>query len=130
MTNFYEDISPGTYNFIGKEAGKSRLYFYFTITNYLGQVKLYIDRGKDKKEENKKIFNGLYEHKGEIEEIFGEKLSCERRDAQRFFEIRKRYNFSTLSDRTTWGEIQEKMINRMVALEESFKKYINELALK
>jgi hypothetical protein len=62
-TGVYEDISPSTYNFIGKEAGKSGLYFYFTITNNFGQVKLYIDRGKDRKEENKKIFDGLYEHK-------------------------------------------------------------------
>lgn len=129
MTNFYEDISPGTNNFIGKEAGKSGLYFYFTITNNFGQVKLYIDRGKDKKEENKKMFDSLYEHKKEIEEIFGEELNWERRDTQIFSEIRKRYNFSTFDDRTTWGNIQEKMIEGMVRLEEAFRKYINELEI-
>ncbi len=127
MTNTYEDISPSTNNFIGKEAGKNGLYFYFTITNNFGQVKLYIDRGKDKKEENKKIFDSLYEHKKEIEDIFGEELSWERKDSQIFSEIRKKYNFSTLNDRTTWGDIQEKMIKGMVKLEEAFRKYINEL---
>jgi len=127
MTNFYEDISPGTNNFIGKEAGKSGLYFYFTITNNFGQVKLYIDRGKDKKEENKRIFDSLYKHKKEIEDTFGEELSWERKDGQIFSEIRKKYNFSTLNDRTTWGEIQKKMIEGMVKLEEAFRKYISEL---
>ncbi|HAJ32745.1 MAG TPA: hypothetical protein DCK79_05170 [Candidatus Atribacteria bacterium] len=127
ITGVYEDISPSTYNFIGKEAGKSRLYFYFTITNNFGQVKLYIDRGKDRKEENKKIFDGLYEHKKEIEEIFGEELNWERRDTQIFSEIRKRYNFSTLNDRATWGEIQVKMIEGMVKLEKAFKDYISNL---
>ena len=121
MIDVYEDISPSTYNFIGKEAGKIGLYFYFTITNYFGQVKLYIDRGKDKKEENKRIFDSLYEHKKEIEEIFGEELSWGRKDSQIFSEIRKRYNFSTLNDRTTWGEIQEKMIYGMIKLEKAFR---------
>ena len=77
MIDVYEDISPSTYNFIGKEVGKSGQYFYFTITNYFGQVKLYIDRGEDKKEENKKIFDSLYEHKKEIEDAFGAELGWE-----------------------------------------------------
>jgi len=129
IADVYEDISPSTYNFIGKEAGRGGLYFYFTITNNFGQVKLYINRGKDKKEENKKIFDSLYEHKKEIEDTFSEELNWERRDAQIFSEIRKRYNFSTLNDRATWGEIQEKMIEGMVKLEEAFRKYISELEI-
>jgi len=127
MTNVYEDISPSTNNFIGKEAEKSGLYFYFTITNNFGQVRLYIDKGKDRKEENKKIFDSLYEHKKEIEKVFGEELSWERKDTQIFSEIRKRYKFSTLDDKTMWGEIQVKMIRGMVRLEEAFKDYISEL---
>jgi hypothetical protein len=127
IANIYEDISPSTYNFIGKEGGERGLYYYFTITNNFGQVKLYIDRGKDKKEENKRIFDSLYEHKKEIEDTFGEELSWERRDTRRFSEIRKRYKFSTLHDRTTWGEMQEKMIEGMMKLEEAFRKYISEL---
>jgi uncharacterized protein with ParB-like and HNH nuclease domain len=129
ITNIYEDISPSTYNFIGKEGGERGLYFYFTITNNFGQVKLYIDRGKDRKEENKRIFDSLYEHKKEIEDTFGEELSWERRDTQIFSEIRKRFKFSTLNDRTTWGEIQEKMIEGMIKLEEAFRKYISELKI-
>ena len=43
------------------------------------------------------------------------------------FQIRKRYSFSTLDDKATWGEIQEKMIARMNKLEEAFRKYISEL---
>jgi hypothetical protein len=53
----------------------------------------------------------------------------ERRDTQIFSEIRKRYNFSTLNDRATWGEMQEKMIEGMVKLEEAFRKYISELEI-
>jgi hypothetical protein len=129
IANIYEDISPSTYNFIGKEGGERGQYFYFTITNNFGQVKIYVDRGKDKKEENKRIFDSLYEHKREIEDIFGEELSWERRDTQIFSEIRKRYKFSTLHDRTTWGEMQEKMIEGMMKLEEAFRKYISELEI-
>lgn len=125
--NIHEDIFPGTNNFIGRESEKNGLYFYFTITNDFGQVKLYIDRGKDKKEENKRIFDSLYEHKKEIEDTFGEELSWERKVTQIFSEIRKRYSFSTLDDKATWGEIQEKMIGGMVKLEEAFKEYISNL---
>jgi len=127
ITEVYGDISPSTYNFIGEEVGESGLYFYFTITNNFGQVKFYIDRGKDKKEENKKIFDSLYKHKKEIEDTFGAELSWERKDTQIFSEIRKRYSFSTLDDKATWGEIQEKMIAGMNKLEEAFRGNISNL---
>jgi len=127
MIGVYEDIPLSTYNFIGKEAGKSGLYFYFTVTNNFSQIKLYIDKGKGKKEENKKIFDSLYEHKKEIEDAFGAELDWERKETQRFSKIRKRYNFSTLNDKTTWEEIQGKMIEGMVRLEAAFKDYISNL---
>lgn len=127
ITGVFGDIFPSTYNFTGKEIDKSGIFYYFSITNYYGQVRVYIDLGKDKKEENKRIFNSLYENKMEIEDAFGEELEWHRNNTQRSSEIGKKYDFKTLDDRTTWNEIQEKMIKGMVRLEEAFGKYISEL---
>jgi len=127
ITGVFGDIFPSTYNFTGKEIDKIGIFYYFSITNYFGQIRVYIDLGKGKKEENKQIFDSLYENKMEIEDVFGEELEWHKNDTQRSSEIGKKYDFTTLDDRTTWSGIQEKMIKGMVRLEEAFKGYISNL---
>jgi len=127
ITGVFGDIFPSTYNFTGKEIDKSGIFYYFSITNYYGQIRVYIDLGKGKKKENKQIFDSLYENKMEVEDAFGEELLWDRKDTQRSSEIGKKYDFKTLDDRTTWSEIQEKMIKGMVRLEEAFKRYIDKI---
>jgi len=129
ITGVFGDIFPSTYNFTGKEIDKSGIFYYFSITNYYGQIRAYIDLGKGKKKENKQIFDSLYESKMEVEDAFGEELLWDRKDTRRSSEIGKKYDFKTLDDRTTWGNIQEKMIEGMVKLEEAFRKYISELEI-
>jgi uncharacterized protein with ParB-like and HNH nuclease domain len=126
LIGVFGDIYPSTYGFTGKQINKSGIYYYFSISNKYGQIRLYIDQGKEKKEENKKIFDTLYENKSEIEYVFGKELDWDRRDTQRFSEIGKKYDFRTLDDRSTWSEVQEKMIKGMVKLENAFEKYISD----
>jgi len=126
LIGVFGDIYPSTYSFTWKQIDKSGIYYYFTIPNNYGQIRLYIDRGKGKKEENKKIFDYLYGKKEEIEGLFGEELDWDRKDEQRSSEIGKKYDFRTLNDRTTWSEIQEKMIKGMVKLEKVFEEYISD----
>jgi len=126
LIGVFGDIYPSTYSFTGKQINKSGIYYYFSIPNNYGQIRFYIDRGKGKKEENKKIFDYLYEKKEEIEDSFGEELNWDRKDTQRSSEIGKKYDFRTLNDKATWGDIQGKMIKGMARLETVFEKYISE----
>jgi uncharacterized protein with ParB-like and HNH nuclease domain len=126
LIGVFGDIYPSTYSFTGKQIDKSGIYYYFSIPNNYGQIRLYIDKGKGKKEENKQIFNSLFRNKQAIEYAFGDELDWDRKDNQRSSEIGKKYDFRTINDRATWSDIQEKMIKGMVRLENVFEKYISE----
>jgi hypothetical protein len=79
----HSNISPSIYHWIGTTAGKRGLGYNYVITYKYGAVDLYIGRGKESEEENKKIFDELHAHREEIEEVFGDKLEWERLDDRR-----------------------------------------------
>jgi hypothetical protein len=128
-TNLFSNISPGTSSFIATGAGKSGLSYNYGITYKHGTIELYIDRGKELEEENKKIFDKLYEHKDEIEKIFSNKLEWQRLDNRRACRICKFYNNVALNDKEKWDKLQNEMINDMIKLEKAFKKYISVLKI-
>jgi len=90
---------------------------------------LYIDRGKELEEENEKIFDKFYEHKDEIEKIFGGKLDWQRLDNRRACRICKLYNNVGLNDKEKLDKLQNEMIDDMIKLVRAFKKCINTLKI-
>ncbi|MBA7479451.1 hypothetical protein ES707_14885 [subsurface metagenome] len=105
--------------------------FNYSITYKYGQIELYIDRGKDSEEENKKIFDQLFEHKDEIESSFpfGEKLDWQRLDDRRASRICKVYEYAGLNDKEKWGKLQDNMIDDMIEFQKAFKIYIQNLKI-
>ena len=65
------NISPGIANWIGTSSGTRGLGLNYAVTDKYGQAELYIDRGKDCDEENKRIFDELQSHRAEIEKDYG-----------------------------------------------------------
>lgn len=128
-TPLHSNITPSIYSWIGTGAGRSGLNYNYIITYKYGAIELYIDRGKELKEENKIIFDELHSHKKEIEEIFGEELEWQRLDDARASRIRKVYTYARLDDKNKWNKLQDDMIDGMIRLEKSLKKYINRLKL-
>jgi len=59
-TNLHSNISPGTANWIGAGSGVRGLGFNYAVTYKFGQAELYIDRGKESDDENKRIFDELH----------------------------------------------------------------------
>lgn len=123
-TPLHSNISPSINSWIGTGSGKRGLGFNYVVTYKHGQIELYIDRGKDSQDENKKIFDKLYEHKDEIEKIFGAKLDWQRLDNRRACRICKLYNYAGLNDKEKWDKLQNEMIDDMIKLEKAFRKYI------
>jgi hypothetical protein len=128
-TSLHANISPSIYSWIGAGSGKRGLSFNYSVTYKYGQVELYIDRGKDSEEENKKIFDELYSQKNEIEEDFGDKLKWERLDDRRACRISKRFDYTGLNDKEKWDKLQNDMIEAMIKLEKALKKHIRDLKL-
>lgn len=128
-TSLHANISPAIYAWIGAGSGKRGISYNYSVTYKYGQVELYIDRGKDSEEENKKIFDQLYSQKNEIEEDFGDKLKWERLDDRRASRISKRFDYAGLNDKEKWDRLQDDMIDAMIKLEIALKKHIRDRKL-
>lgn len=128
-TTLHGNISPGTANWIGAGSGVRGLGYNYAITYKFGQAELYIDRGKDCEEENKRMFDELNLHRSEIETDFGEKLRWERLDDRRASRISKRIDYAGLGDTDKWPKLQDDMIDSMIRLERALKKHIKALKI-
>lgn len=129
QTSLHSNISPGTANWIGTGSGIRGLGYNYSVTNKFGQIELYLDRGKERDEENKKIFDKLFSRKSEIEKDFGEPLHWERLEDRRACRISKKYDFAGLKDPNMWNKLHENMIDAMIRLEKALKKHLKSLRL-
>lgn len=129
-TKLHSNISPTQHNWLGTSAGKQGLGFNYALRKNEAQVELYIDRGKERNEENKAIFEKLFSHKEEVEKVFGESLDWERLEGKRACRIRKRITSGGYrDDEEKWPQIHEAMVDTMIRLEKSLKPYISKLSL-
>jgi len=93
----HANISPTQHNWLGASAGKQGLGFNYVLRKNEAQVELYIDRGKEKDEENRKIFDQLRNNKSSIEESFGSNLDWEGLEGKRACRISKKIVSAYLS---------------------------------
>jgi len=128
-TSLHSNISPSINSWVVTGSGKRGLGFGYVVTYKHGQVELYIDRGKDSQDENKKIFDELQSHMDEIEKEFGNKLKWERLDNRRASRISKKFEYAGLNDEEKRDKLQDDMIDGMIRLEKSLKKHIRNLKI-
>lgn len=126
-TKLHSSISPTIYNWIGSGAGISGLSYNYSITRHTAKVELYIDRGKDSKEENNKIFEKLKANKDEIEKTFEGNLNWEKLEEKRACRISKKFKKGGYKDEDNWNEIHEELIDAMINLEKALSPFIKEL---
>ena len=126
-SKLFSNISPGQYNWIGTGSGIRGLGFNFAIRQHDGSVELYIDRGKDSKEDNEAIFDALFEDKVEIEEKFGGELVWEKLSSKRACRISKKIAIGGYRDEDKWPEQQDAMVNAMINFSKAFKPFLKKL---
>lgn len=127
-TKLHTGISPSQYSWIGTGAGKGGLAFNYVARQHDAQAELYINRGKDSEKANKAIYDQLFSHKKEIEELFGESLNWERLDNGQACRISKAINTGGYrDDESKWPAIHDQLIDAMIRLEKAFKPFIAKL---
>lgn len=126
-TKLHSTVSPGQYSWLGTGAGRQGLSFNYAIRQNEGQVELYIDRGKESGDTNKRIFDQLSSHKDEVEATFGGALEWQRLDGRRACRVRKRITLGGYRDEDRWPSIYEQMVDAMVRLEKSLRLFIGKL---
>jgi len=128
-TSLHSKISPSKYSYITTSAGKSGIAYTYVITYKNGRIEIYLDKGKEEEDIvlNKKRFDQLFKYKDEIEKEFGEKLLWERLDDRKASRISYILDGIGLKDEEKWDNIQDKMIDVMIRLENATKKYIGKL---
>lgn len=126
-TSLHSNISPGQHSWIGTSAGKRGLGFNYGIRQHDSQIELYIDRGSESDEENKEIFDMLFQSKDDIESVFGDNLLWERLDNRRACRISKKIALGGYRDENKWDEISEDMINTMIKFTKALKPHIKNL---
>jgi len=127
-SRLHSNISPTQHNWLGASAGKQGLGFNYSVRKNGAQVELYIDRGKEKEDENINIFKQLVKEKEAIEESFGESLDWESLEAKRACRITKKIREGGYRDaETKWPEIHLSMVDAMTRLEKALKPHISRL---
>ncbi len=127
-TDLYANISPSEYNWIGAGSGVRGLGLNMSIKKHESMVELYIDRGKDAEEENKKIFDYFYNHKEDIEEKFGDKLEWQGLSEKRASRIAKKHRLGGYRDEEeNWPNVHDAMIDTVIKLEKALRPYLNDL---
>lgn len=130
-SDLHANISPVERSLVGAGAGMQGLSFNYTITQHEGTVELYIDRGLGCDDENKSIFDHLYESKDSIEIAFGGVLEWQRLDDKRACRIRKVITIGGYrDDEQQWPTIQTAMIDAMILFENVLNPFISKLKTK
>jgi len=128
QTSLHASISPSHYPSVAAGSGIPRVRLQYAIQEHSARVELYIDRGTDTQEENKSIFDQLYQHKDEIEDQFGESLIWDRLDENRGSLIRKSVDKGGYRDEN-WQDAQEAMINTMIRFEAALRPFLSQVRL-
>jgi hypothetical protein len=111
-----------TDHWLSAGAGISGVRYSFVITQNYVSVELGID--KSSAEENKQIFDRLFEKQAEIDEAFGSPLNWERLDDKKMSRIVFRLDDVNYYNENEWEQIQEFLIDRMIRLDNSLKKHL------
>lgn len=103
-------------------AGLTGVHYTFLATKDYAGVQL--EMSGRSREENKEIFDYLYQYKDEIESTFGDNLLWERLTEKRMSRIAYRLPNVTIFDKNDWDKMMDFMMVNMINLEKTLKKYI------
>lgn len=127
-SKLHAHITPGDYSWIGVSSGLRGLNLNYTVTQDGRAAELYIDRGKGAEDENKALFDQLFQHRDEIEGRFGAPLQWEALEGKRACRVRSMLDDGGYrADDEHWPALQEAQVDAMLRLDGALKPFISRL---
>jgi hypothetical protein len=112
----HANVSPSKDSWISAGSGIGGAAFSYVILMTDARVELYLDRGANREDETKRLFDDLFAQREQIEWKFGAPLVWERLDDRRACRISYLVGLGGLSDRGKWPAIQDAMVDAMARL--------------
>ncbi len=125
VNNLFANNSATKESWIGKGLGMSGVNINLVITNKFCRCEIYINRGN--REENKEIFDNLYQQKEKIEFVFGGPLIWERLDDKIVCRIKTEIDNVNYAEEGDWKRINDFLINDSIRIEKAFKEVVRKL---
>lgn len=123
-SNLYQNINSGTYHWIGAGSGVRGIGFNFAISRRYARAELYIDHGT--KEDNKFIFDRLFDLKEKIEAAFNGELEWERLETRRACRIKAEVT-ANVFNRDQWEDMILFMTDAMCRLERAIRPLLKDV---
>lgn len=119
-SRLHSGVSAGTDTWLSAGSGRSGIHYTYVLRQHDTDVELRIEGPNEV--ENHAIFNALFQHRGEVERDFGDVLEWNLVQGRKKCSIVKNLSAGGYrTDQAAWPEIQERMIEAMVRLEEAVK---------
>jgi uncharacterized protein YnzC (UPF0291/DUF896 family) len=123
-SSLFSNISPSKDGWISAGSGVSGVGFNFVISKSYARTELYMSRGV--LEENKFIFDKLFQQKDIIEEKTGS-LEWERLEGKKASRIKQELKNVSLYEKDDWEKMMNFMMSSMLKMEEAFKKPLQQV---
>ncbi|WP_319205416.1 DUF4268 domain-containing protein [uncultured Ilyobacter sp.] len=124
-TNLFSNISPSKDSWISAGSGISNISYNFVILKSYIRVELYLSNPIQ--ENNKRIFDYLFNEKEKIEIEFGTSLIWERLDNKKASRIKYELKEVNLYNRDDWEKMILFLVENMFKFEKVFSVRINDL---
>lgn len=120
----FSNISPSKDNWITAGSGISGVGFNFVVGKSYARTEVYMSRSNA--DENKFIFDKLYQQKEKIEEITGP-LIWERLDTKKACRIKQEINNVSLYEKEDWEKMMNFIMHSMQKIEPAFKEPLQKI---
>ena len=124
-TSLFSNVNPTKSHWLSSGAGFSGIYYTMLITGSYVAIELSIARAS--KQENKRIFNQLFQNKKGIESSFGSELNWEELKDKKMSKIIAQLNEVNLFEKEDWDKMSNFLINNLPLFELAFQSFINEM---
>lgn len=124
-TSLHAESKVGNKRYFGTSAGRKGMSIGYNVLMDKGRTDLYINTGD--KNRNKEEFRNLYQHKSEIEALFGSPLEWHLIPSRKACRIRYTVSTYGVQDTEHWEEFQDLLIDAMIRLEKALHPFLNNI---